>query len=48
MAAIILDQKAVLKRKFSRPRTGTDEAQGLEQGLCAIERDLLAFEMGAK
>ena len=48
LAAIILDQTVVLKRKISRPRTGTDEAQGLERGLCATERDLLAFEMGAK
>ena len=48
VAVIILDQTTVLKRKISRPRTGTDEVQGLEQGLCATERDLLAFEMGAK
>ena len=45
---IISDQTTVLKRKFSRPRTGTDEVQGLEQGLGATERDLLAIEMGAK
>ena len=45
---IISDQTTVLERKFSRPRTGTDEVKGLEQGLCAIERDLLAIKMGAK
>ena len=48
VAAIILDQTTILKRKISRPRSGKDEAQGLEQGLCAMERDLLVLEMGAK
>ena len=45
---IISEQTIVLKRKFSSPRTGTDEVQGLEQGLCATERDLVAIKMGAK
>ena len=48
VAAVILDQIAVLKRKFSRPRTGTDEVQGLEWGLCVTERDLFAFEIDAE
>ena len=43
-----MDETAVLKRKSSRPRTGTDAVQRLKQGFGATERDLLAIKVGAK
>ena len=48
LAEINLDQTGAQKRKYSRPKTSTDEFINTKQGCCTEKRNLLAFEMGAK
>ena len=48
MAVKISDQNGRLKGKISRPKADAGEVRRLKQGLYAVKRDLLAFEMGAK